>query len=51
MGTLFVFGSFYSELGVFTGLVGLSASLNGRPEPEVLQEPIEESLQAFETIS
>jgi hypothetical protein len=48
---IFIFGSFYSDLCVFTGLIGLSASLNGRPEPEVAQEPIEESLQAFETIS
>src|SRR5207248_1711091 len=48
---VFVFGSFYGDLCIFTGLIGFSVSLNGQPRPQVQEEPIEESLQAFETIS
>ena len=36
---LFIFGSFYSELCLFTGVVGLSVCLNGA-EPEPATEPI-----------
>jgi hypothetical protein len=45
-----VFGSFYSDLCSFTGLVGLSVSLNGRPEPATeaeLAEPEQSALEAF----
>ena len=48
---IFIFGSFYSDIFIFAGLAGLGVSLNGRPEPEVPQEPIEDSLEAFETLS
>jgi O-Antigen ligase len=45
-----VFGSLYSDLCGFTGLIGLSISLNGRPEtaaePE-LAEPEQSALEAF----
>jgi O-Antigen ligase len=41
---LFVFGSFYGELFKFTGLIGLSVSLNGgmcrKPEPVVVRKPV-----------
>jgi hypothetical protein len=39
---IFVFGSFYQDLFIFTGLVGMSLSLNGgvrRPVP-VEDEPV-----------
>ena len=37
---LFVFGGFYSDLYHFTGLLGLSVSLNGaEPEPRTVLEP------------
>jgi O-antigen ligase len=45
-----VFGSLYSDLQSFTGLVGLSVSLNGRPEPAAepeLAEPEQSALEAF----
>jgi hypothetical protein len=45
-----VFGTLYSDLYTFTGLIGLSVSLNGRPElatePE-LAEPEQSALEAF----
>jgi O-antigen ligase len=46
----FIFGSLYSDLYSFTGLVGLSVSLNGRPEPVAepeLTEPEQSPLEAF----
>lgn len=46
----FIFGSLYSDLCSFTGLIGLSVSLNGRPEPvaeEELAEPQQSALEAF----
>jgi hypothetical protein len=45
-----VVGSFYSDLCVFTGLIGLSVSLNGPPEPAAepeLVEPEQSPLEAF----
>jgi len=45
-----VFGSLYSDLYAFTGLIGLSVSLNGRPEPAAepeLAEPEQSALEAF----
>jgi hypothetical protein len=45
-----VFGSLYSDLYGFTGLIGLSVSLNGRPEPAAeseLAEPEQSALEAF----
>jgi len=47
---VFIFGSFYSDLYSFTGLIGLSVSLNGRPEPVTepeLTEPQQSALEAF----
>ena len=35
----FIFGSFYSELAIFTGLLGLSVSLNGGVRGPVV-EPV-----------
>lgn len=38
----FVFGSFYGELAVFTGLIGLSVSINGgmrKPAPAPIEKP------------
>jgi len=46
-----VFGSLYTDFFIFTGLIGLSVSLNGEPEPEVAEETTEESLEALETLS
>jgi hypothetical protein len=44
----FVFGGLYSELFIFTGLVGLSVSLNGQPKPQTDEQPSEEeALEAF----
>jgi len=46
----FIFGSFYSDLYSFTGLIGLSVSLNGRSEPVAeteLTEPEQSALEAF----
>jgi O-antigen ligase len=45
-----MFGSLYSDLCSFTGLIGLSVSLNGRPEPVAeaeLTEPQQSALEAF----
>jgi hypothetical protein len=45
-----VFGSLYSDLYSFTGLIGLSVSLNGRPElaaKSELAEPEQSPLEAF----
>jgi hypothetical protein len=43
---LFVFGSFYTDLFYFTGVLGLSVSLNGlkvaEPAEELAAEPVEE---------
>ena len=39
---IFVFGSFYSDLFLFTGLAGLSVSLNGVRQPAEATEPISE---------
>jgi hypothetical protein len=41
---LFVFGSLYADLFIFTGLVGFAVSLNGPPVPQVEAEPAEEAL-------
>lgn len=46
-----VFGSLYTDFFVFTGLAGLSVSLNGEAETEVAEEKTEESLEALETLS
>ncbi len=49
---IFVFGSLYSDLCIFTGLIGFSVSLNGPQQPEAEPETvIEDSLQAYETLS
>jgi len=45
-----VVGSLFSDLYSFTGLIGLSVSLNGRPEPATepeLAEPEQSALEAF----
>jgi hypothetical protein len=45
-----IFGSFYSDLYTFTGLLGISVSLNGRPEPVAeteTAEPEQPMLEAF----
>jgi O-antigen ligase len=45
-----IFGSLYSDLYGFAGLIGLSVSLNGRPEPAAepeLAEPEQSALEAF----
>jgi hypothetical protein len=45
-----IFGSLYSDLYSFAGLVGLSVSLNGQPEPVTeaeLTEPQQSALEAF----
>jgi len=45
-----VYGSFHTEFYVFTGLIGLSVSLNGGPEPVAepeLAEPEQPMLEAF----
>jgi len=47
---LAVFGSLYSDLYSFTGIIGLSVSLNGRPEPAAeaeLAESEQSPLEAF----
>jgi hypothetical protein len=46
-----VFGSLYSDLYAFTGLLGLSVSLNGRPEPQVEPELAEAEQSALEAFS
>jgi hypothetical protein len=46
-----VFGSFYTELCSFTGLIGLSLSLNGRPEPAADLELAETEPSALEAFS
>jgi hypothetical protein len=48
---IFVFGSLYGDLCIFTGLIGFGVSLNGEVRPQAEEVPIEESLQAFETLS
>jgi hypothetical protein len=40
-----VYGSFYSDLPMFVGLIGLSVSLNGEPEPSVQEAPVAEILE------
>jgi len=44
-----VFGSLYTELYTFTGLIGLSVSLNGSPQDQVEEEEAEpeEAVEAF----
>jgi len=45
-----IFGSFYSDFYTFTGLLGISVSLNGRPEPVAeteTAEPEQPMLEAF----
>jgi hypothetical protein len=44
---IFVFGSLYSDLSTFIGLIGLSVSLNGVPEAQTEEEPAEEAIEAF----
>jgi hypothetical protein len=42
-----VFGSLYSDLCFFTGILGMSVSLNGAPEPQIEEETTEEAIEAF----
>jgi hypothetical protein len=44
---LFVFGSFSSDLFIFTGLLGLAVSLNGPPVVRTARETSEEVLSGF----
>jgi len=45
---VFIFGSLYTELYYFTGLIGLSVSLNGAPQEQVQEEEAEpEPVEAF----
>jgi hypothetical protein len=45
---LLVFGSFYSDLFLFTGLMGFSVSLNGEPEAQLDEQVApEEAIEAF----
>jgi hypothetical protein len=44
---LFVFGGFYSDLFIFTGLLGLGVSLNGPPVAQAPKEAPEEALSSF----
>jgi hypothetical protein len=46
-----VFGSFYSDLWSFTGLIGLSVSINGLPEPAAEPELAESEQSALEAFS
>jgi hypothetical protein len=46
-----VFGSFHTDFYVFTGMVGLSVSLNGRPETAVESEATEPEQPALEAFS
>ena len=46
-----VFGSFFSDLYTFTGLIGLSVSLNGQPEPAADLELAETEQSALEVFS
>ena len=39
---IFIFGSLYSDLVGFCGLIGLSVSLNGVARPPAAQEEVEE---------
>ena len=43
---LVIYGAFFTDLPMFAGLIGLSVSLNGEPEPGVQEAPVAEMLEA-----
>jgi hypothetical protein len=46
-----IFGSLYTDLFTFTGILGLAVSLNGRVEPATKPEVVDESFSPFSSIA